>query len=136
MPSGGTVEAVLFFVLFLFVIGLPLFGGRLIRVVRRQIERRSDRRPPPPSATRPTGQLVDDLRRLSRSLAELPAGAPWARHHGTQMAYDDVLVELCRALEVEHDLGSLSQGLTRDMERLRVEDVLYGLGLRIHTVGT
>ncbi|MEJ7702468.1 MAG: RNA 2',3'-cyclic phosphodiesterase [Geodermatophilaceae bacterium] len=92
-------------------------AGRLIEDAH---DRRAQRNPVSPQ----TGQLVDDLRRLSRRLAELPHGAPWARQHGTQIAYDDVLVALCRALGVEHDLETLSMGMTRDMERLRVEDAL------------
>ncbi len=138
MPSsgGGIGETVLLCVLLVIVLGTPLFGGYLMRAGRRLIDRVRERGPAPPAATRPTGQLVDDLRRLSRLLAELPPGAPWARQHGTQLAYDDVLVALCGAMAVEHDLATMPVGLTRDLERLRVEDVLYGLGLRIHTVGT
>lgn len=138
MPSGGggLGETILLCVLLVIVLGFPLFGHRLWRRAVRLVEDRHDRRAPRSPGRPSTGQLVDDLRRLSRVLAELPPGAPWARVHGTQLAYDDVLVALCRALDVEHGLSTASLGLVRDMERLRVEDVLYGLGLRIHTVGT
>jgi len=138
MPSsgGGIGETVLLCVLLAIVILVPLFGPRLWRRAGRLIEDAHDRRAQRNPVNPQTGQLVDDLRRLSRRLAELPHGAPWARQHGTQIAYDDVLVALCRALGVEHDLETLSMGMTRDMERLRVEDALYALGLRIHTVGT
>lgn len=138
MPSsaGGFGETIPLLVLFAVVLGIPLFGHRLVRRVARVVEdrkdRRAQRRPAPPR----TGQLVDNLRRLSRLQAELPDGAPWARQHGTQLAYDSTLVELCGALGVTHELSTLPWGLTRDVERLRVEDVIYGLGLRIHTVGT
>lgn len=139
MPSSGGAlgETVLLFVLLAIVFLGPLFGPRLWRSGCRLAEDRKDRRALRRPSTAPsTGQLVDDLRRLSRVLAELPPGTPWARQHGTQLAYDGVLVALCGGLAVEHDLATLPVGLTRDMERLRVEDVLYGLGLRIHTVGT
>lgn len=138
MPSSGgeIVETVLLCVMVVILLGAPLFGGAVIRSVRRRIETRRDRRPQPAPSGPSTGQLVDDLRRLSRLQAELPAGAPWARQHGTQLAFDDVLAKLCRALDVEHELDSLPMGLTRDLERLRVEEVIHGLGLRIHPVGT
>ncbi|MBA3417528.1 MAG: hypothetical protein ACR2KO_07005 [Geodermatophilaceae bacterium] len=138
MPSsgGGVGETVLLCVLVAIVILVPLFGPRLWRATGRLVEDRRDRRAQRNRVSPQTGQLVDDLRRLSRKLAELPHGAPWARQHGTQMAYDDVLVALCRALDVEHDLATLPMGMTRDLERLRVEDALYAMGLRIHTVGT
>lgn len=134
MPSSEG-ETVLLFVLLAIIVGVPLFGGRLVRAGCRLAERVRDRRTPARPEP-PIGQLVDHLRRLSRQLAELPAGAPWARQHGTQLAYDDVLVALCRAQQIEHDLPTLAMGLTRDLERLRMEDALYGLGLRIHPVGT
>ncbi len=133
MPSS---ETVLLCVLLCIVVLGPLLGPRLWRSGCRLAEDRKDRRTLRQPSGPPTGQLVDDLRRLSRVLAELPPGTPWARQHGTQLAYDDVLVALCGAMAVEHDLATMPVGLTRDLERLRVEDVLYGLGLRIHTVGT
>lgn len=66
----------------------------------------------------------------------MPAGAAWARQHGTQLAYDSILGQLCAALGIEHRLSAASMGWPRDMERLRMEDVVYAKGLRIHTVGT
>lgn len=138
MPSsgGGVGETVLLVVLLAIVTLGPLFVPRLWRATGRLVEDVRDRRAQRNRVSPQTGQLVDDLRRLSRKLAELPRGTPWARQHGTQMAYDDVLFALCRALDVEHDLGTLPMGMTRDLERLRVEDALYAMGLRIHTVGT
>lgn len=138
MPSdgAGVGDTILVCVLLAVVILVPLFGHRLLRWVTGLMEDLRDSRARRTPDSSRTGELVDDLRRLSRLQANLPSGAPWARQHGTQIAYDDVLADLCQALDVEHELATIPMGMSRNMERLRVEDVLYGLGLRIHTVGT
>jgi hypothetical protein len=46
-------------------------------------------------------------------------------------AYDHVLAEACTALDVEHLLGVLEPGDERDLERRRVQDLLWVAGLRI-----
>ena len=138
MPGsgGGLATTIALCVLLAVVLLGPFFGPGITRSVRRRIGDARDRRIAARPVVSPVGSLVDALRRLSRELTELPAGAPWARQHGTRMAYDDVLAKLCDELDIEHELRSLGMGWARDMERLRMEDALYGKGLRIHTVGT
>jgi hypothetical protein len=48
-------------------------------------------------------------------------------------AYDDLLLDACRALEVQTSLASLPEGIERESERLRVEYELERAGLPIRT---
>lgn len=111
---------------------LLLNAGRIADRVRRLT------RPVPPGLpTRPPIEaLVRDLRRLARELATVPPGATQVRRRGLQLAYDEVLISACAALEVEHRLLDSPLGWTRDLERLRVESALESCGVRIHPIGT
>jgi hypothetical protein len=80
---------------------------------------------------RPLEQVAADLRRLGRQLAHVPAGAPMARRRGLQAAYDDVLAEAARLLEVPHTLDGVPPGRARDVERLRVQAALADAGLAV-----
>ena len=102
------------------------FSGQL------QMERAARRRARPPQEPphRPIEQVAADLHRLSRQVARVPAGAPQARRNGLQAAYDDVLIEAARLLEVPQTLDGLSPGRARDAERRRVEISLAAAGLR------
>lgn len=138
MPSGagGIGETVLLCVLLGLLLGGPWIGPWVLRHVRDWRDRRGDRRTARRPVVLPVGQYVDDLRRLSRELAALAPGTPWARQHGTQLAFDSVLTKLCVALDIDNELATLPVGWARDLERLRMEDAIYAFGLRIHTVGT
>ena len=91
------------------------------------------RRPQEPvvPAGRPLERVAADLRRLGRQLDSVPAGAPMARRRGLQAAYDDVLVEAARLLEVPHALGAVPPGRPRDVERLRLRTALAEAGLAV-----
>ncbi|RBY80705.1 hypothetical protein [Blastococcus sp. TF02A-26] len=78
---------------------------------------------------RPVQQVAADLRRLSRQLALVPAGAPVARRRGLQSAYDDVLVEAAALLEVPHAMTLTPAGPRRDAERRRLQAALTDAGL-------
>ena len=80
---------------------------------------------------RPIEQVAADLRRLGAQLARVPAGAPMARRRGLQAAYDDVLVEAARLLEVPHALDGVPPGRPRDVERLRLQTALAEAGLSV-----
>jgi hypothetical protein len=80
---------------------------------------------------RPIEQVAADLRRLGAQLARVPAGAPMARRRGLQAAYDDVLVEAARLLEVPHALDGVPPGRARDVERLRLQTALAEAGLAV-----
>jgi hypothetical protein len=89
------------------------------------------RRQPVMPAGRPLEQVAADLRRLGAQLAHVPAGAPMARRRGLQAAYDDVLVEAARLLEVLHALDAVPPGRPRDVERLRLQAALADAGLAV-----
>ncbi|MFC3448946.1 hypothetical protein [Amycolatopsis speibonae] len=89
------------------------------------------RREPEVPAGPPIEKLAADLRRVHRLLAELPSGASAVRRYGTRQAYDALLVQACREVEVEHRLGELPEGFDRGIERLRVEESLAERGFSV-----
>lgn len=99
----------------------------LPRVVRRFKRREPDVLPAGPSIE----QVSADLRRVHRILAEFRSGTPAVRRTGTRQAYDALLVQACRAVEVDHRLNYLPEGVDRELERLRVEESLRSAGLAI-----
>ena len=54
-----------------------------------------------------------------------------AQQMGNRLAYDQVLMQACSMLEIEHELGEDSVGMERDIERLRVEAELERVGVRV-----
>ena len=94
-------------------------------------------RPDAPAATqaepvrRPVQLVAADLRRLTRQLALVPAGAPLVRWKALWTAYDAVLAEAAEQLEVAHELDTTSLGTPRDIERLRVLSALESAGLAV-----
>jgi hypothetical protein len=103
--------------------GLTRLPARLRHPVRH-------RDPEPTSSPhRPLQVVAADLRRLSRQLAQVPAGAPMARRRGLQAAYDDVLVEAATLLEVPNTMRAEPDGMSRDVERLRLQAALEDAGL-------
>jgi hypothetical protein len=105
--------------------GRPDREPRRIRYVLRGNRVRSDVDP----THRPIQVVAADLRRLSRQLALVPAGAPLVRWRALWFAYDAVLTEAAELLEVPHDLAGTPVGIARDIERLRVLAALEGAGL-------
>lgn len=129
-------QLVSLFVLLALICIAPTAVPAVLRLIERRLEAGRERRWAETPKVAPVGELVDGLRRLSRELATLPAGTPWARHNGTQMAYDNLLVRLCFALEIDGQLATAPIGWERNMERLRMEEAIHACGLRIHPVGT
>ncbi|OXM49100.1 hypothetical protein [Amycolatopsis alba] len=96
-------------------------------VLRRWRRRREPEMPAGP----PIEKLAADLRRVHRLLAELPSGASAVKRHGTRQAYDALLVQACREVEVDHRLDELPEGFDRGIERLRVEESLAERGVSV-----
>lgn len=121
----GSVVAVLAFV------WAVLDWDTYARRVRRTAEALHLRAPAPP---RPSGppveQIAADLWRIQREIQRAPHDMPAARRRGWVRAYDDVLVDACRALGEEERIYSLPEGPPRDLERERVERVLLRAGFR------
>ena len=108
----------------------PQRVGRLARFLAGPVRRVERLRPVPPRPVgRPIELIASDARRLSSSFRRVPPDASFARFEGRRRAYDDVLVEACRAVEVEHLLQVLPPGPELDRERQRVEMVLQRVGL-------
>ncbi|WP_143086771.1 hypothetical protein [Lentzea flaviverrucosa] len=80
---------------------------------------------------RPIERIAADLRRVRRVRAGFEPGASAANKIGARQAYDALLVQACDALGVEHRLGSLPEGMDREIERLRVEERLRDHGLSV-----
>jgi hypothetical protein len=105
---------------FWLLLRLPRVVDGLGAAVRR-------RRAPQPTAP-PIERLTADLDRLRRTLAEFPPGTPNVRRRATSEAYDALLAQTCRAVDVPHQLDRLPHGMAREMERLRVEEALRRAG--------
>ena len=125
--------------LFVGVILAALLGprrvGRLTRALARVVRYVDSLRPEEPRPVgRPIELIASDARRLSSSFRRVPDDASFARFEGRRRAYDDVLVEACRAVGVEHRLQVLPPGPELDRERYRVELVLQHAGLPLDDV--
>jgi hypothetical protein len=131
LPCGITL------LLGIFWVELPLLDRWLLRRGRADREPRRPRyvlrgnrvHPNVDPAHRPIQVVAADLRRLSRQLALVPAGAPLVRWRALWFAYDAVLTEAAELLEVAHDLPGTPVGIARDIERLRVVSALEVAGL-------
>lgn len=121
LQIGGTVAV---------IAALIAWTGPGLRWVRTLLQRRRAARDPAPGR-RPLQVVAADVRRLARSLALVPAGAPMARRRALTAAYDDVLIEAALQLEVAHQLRTTSEGPARDLERLRLVAALEAAGLAV-----
>ena len=107
------------------VVGGALYAGSLGRLAHRH------RRFPPRPTGRPLEQVVADLHRIRAEVLAPAPGASKVRRDATLAAYDDVLAEACRALDVPDLLDTLPPGTERDAERLRVEWLLEQAGVPV-----
>ena len=112
------------------VVVVGLRCAPLLRAVGRRVLAHLSR-PQPSPAARPIELIARDARRLGHRFREPPRGVSFAKFEGTRWAYDKVLAEGCRALEIEHLLDVLPPGPELDAERDRVEARLWLAGFRI-----
>ena len=84
---------------------------------------------PPTLPNRPLAPIARDLRRLHLAVRDDRRATSMARRTGTLAAYDDVLLEACRAVDLPDTLSGLPEGTERDAERLRLEFLLDRAGL-------
>ncbi|GAB2856218.1 hypothetical protein [Nocardioides pacificus] len=100
------------------------------RRARRLAERVGLLSPAPPSPRGlPVERIAADARRIRTAIEHAPPGTPVARRRGWLAAYDEVLVDACRALGLEEHLAARRDGPLRDFERERVERMLVAAGL-------
>jgi hypothetical protein len=87
---------------------------------------------PPPLPT-PLGMPIErisaDLRRIRVRTRERAEGAPVVQRRALLAAYDDALMDACRALGVDTDLDAVNDDLERESERLRTEALLERAGI-------
>jgi hypothetical protein len=106
------------------VCGAILWVPRLVNRIKR-------RRPPAEPTGPPIEKLAADLRRVHRVLTHYEPGTPVVRRIGTLQAYDQLLVQACRAVGVSQRIDQLRAGIDLELERLRVEAELRDAGLAI-----
>jgi hypothetical protein len=87
--------------------------------------------PAPVPEHRPIERIAADLRRVRRTLAAFEPGTSAVKKIAARQAYDALLVQACAALEVEHRLHTVPEGMDRDIERFRVEECLRRQGLSV-----
>lgn len=116
------------------LIGAALQVPRVCRTLARLARRCGLLAPPPQAAGIPIERIAADLRRLDDRLTALrgagPVTAKAVKLTAAQGAYDDRLLDACRALDVRHDLDT-ARGAGRAVERLRIEAALVGAGLEL-----
>jgi hypothetical protein len=78
----------------------------------------------------PLERLAADLRRL-RGVIRADAHRSAAQQLGNRLAYDQVLMQACSMLEIEHELRDATTGIERDIERFRVEAELERAGVTV-----
>jgi hypothetical protein len=98
-------------------------GDRVARLMK------GGKTPPPAPVGMPIERIAADLRRI-RPEAQMPiAGTPMVRRLAVVAAYDQALLEACRALDIPTDLDRVSDALERESERLRTEAELERAGV-------
>ena len=107
------------------VVGGALYAGSLGRFVQRH------RRRPPQPVGRPLERVVADVHRIRAEVLSPAPGASKVRRDAALAAYDDVLAEACRALDLPDHLTCLPHGTDRDAERLHTEWLLEQAGVPV-----
>ena len=75
--------------------------------------------------------IARDLRRVHRLVQVTSPGESALRRTARLAAYDDLLLQACRALDVPDLLTGVAEGRERDAERLHVEFLLAEAGLDV-----
>ena len=94
--------------------------ARLLRIVKS---------PAPAPAGMPIERIAADLRRIRPQALTPTAGMPMALRKAIAAAYDEALLDACRALNVPTELDRMTDALERESERLRTEAELERAGV-------
>jgi hypothetical protein len=127
VPMRGLAVIALGTLWFGALVGGALYQREIGRILRR-VERRVVAAPELPGGL-PIERIARDARRLHAELATVSSGTPMARRLGLASAYDDLLAEACRALDIPDTLSGTPPGPERELERLHVEQQLEEAGL-------
>lgn len=126
-PFAGVIWIALVTAMLAVVVGAVLYQHEIAALLRR-LARRIAPRPEPPTGP-PIERIAQDGRRLRRNMLTCTPGTPMVRRIALCQAYDDLLADACRALDVPDTLTGLPLGTERDAERLHVEHALSAAGL-------
>jgi hypothetical protein len=133
MPAGSWDGVV--------VLAEVTFGGAAVVWCALNLERlgalgmRAGRRlhliatPPPSAAGMPIERIAADLRRIRPQALRPASGTPFTRRQAVVAAYDDALLDACRALGVSTELDRITDAFERESERLRAEHELEKAGV-------
>lgn len=128
---GGVLAIFIATMVVAVVVGAVAYSGEIVNVTVRVARFLRVIPPEPPTPVgMPLERIAADLRRLRVEATHRP-GMPMAKYRGAVAAYDDALLDACRALEVSTDLSSLPDGVERESERLRVEYELEQAGIHL-----
>ncbi|MFN8191924.1 MAG: hypothetical protein U0R78_16150 [Nocardioidaceae bacterium] len=111
------------------VLGWPLLPWRRLGVAARSLAGRLGWGHAPEPIGRPIEEIARDARRLRIAFRATPRGTSFVKYEAHRRAYDDVLLEGCRALGVTTLLGVLGPSPELDAERDRIEGRLELFGL-------
>jgi hypothetical protein len=134
-PFGGVLAILVATVTMAAVFGVFAYAGEIVTVTLRAGRFLHVIPPPEPAPVgMPLERIAADLRRLRAEASRHPPGMPMAKYRGAVAAYDDALVDACRALDLSNELPTLPDGVEKESERLRVEYELEraGINLRGH----
>lgn len=102
------------------IVELAVRGAQAVHLVKA---------PPPAPVGMPIERIAADLRRIRVQARTQSTGMPMARRRAIVAAYDDALLDACRALDVPTELDRISDDLERESERLRTEAELERAGV-------
>ena len=85
--------------------------------------------PPPTPLGMPIERISADLRRIRAGAMARAEGKPVVQRRAILAAYDDALMDACRALGVDTELDAMGDDLERESERLRTEVQLERAGI-------
>lgn len=137
MVLGAIAVSIMVLVPILCVLSYDLLAGRWDASMKAWRERRDlnrDHRRSVRALRRQAGLPLEDvvanLRRLRLVVGE-DAGRSAAHQMGNRLAYDRLLAQACEMLDIQHELGSETGGMERDIERVRIEAELEGAGVYV-----
>jgi hypothetical protein len=131
-PIGGVLAILIATGTMAVVFGAVAYAGEIVAVtVRAGRFLHVIPAPEPAPVGMPLERIAADLRRLRAEASHHPPGMPMAKYRGAVAAYDDALVDACRALQLTNELPSLPDGVERESERLRVEYELERAGINL-----
>ena len=131
-PVGGVLAILMATAVMAVVFATMLYGGEMVALTVRVGRLLRLIPPPPPTPVgMPLERIAADLRRLRTEASHHPPGMPMAKYRGAVAAYDDALIDACRALGLWTELSTIPDGVERESERLRVEFELERAGINL-----